>query len=199
MAGMARKRVELLEVLTAAAERADGAGLAASRARIHAAVSLMAVDRPGDALPYLEAARAQAAFRGRYDTWWYSAIACAVLAWLRRRAGDRALGREALSRFIDQPAHAFQPGTPGDQARLWTRSRFAQEVADEHRLAEAGAALPDARTACQELGDRIARLAFFRELAPLTPVHRGKLDLRDVDRRIRHLLRLLRARLEAAR
>jgi hypothetical protein len=151
-------------------------------------VMLLALGRSKDALSVLDEAAAVARPSARSDGWAVASWCAALAYWIRERDGTPAL--EPLLKFASPPAHAAQALQP----ELWTKARFAKEIASHWRELELGAA-DDDDLAIDTMAFHLCEVVFLRELHVLAPVHAGKVSTRAVDDAIERALHSIEAKI----
>jgi hypothetical protein len=139
-------------------------------------VVLLALGREREALAVWDEAATVAKRSARTDPW-ATAAACAALSyWVRPTP--------LFSKFDD--AHAAISLQP----ELWTKSRFAGEIAGEWRRFDEALTDRDPVT-IDTLAFHFSQVVFLRMIHVLAPIHRGKIAPRAVDAALRARLRAI--------
>ena len=146
-------------------------------------VLLLALGRGDEALPVWDEAAAAVRWTGKSSPWAIASWCAALAYWARLRRGDPPSGA-ALGKFNRHEAHAAQRSQP----ELWTRARFAEELASCWEAFEGGRK-DTGRYGLDTMAFHLSRVAFFRVIDVLAPVHRGKLPARATDAALERGLR----------
>jgi hypothetical protein len=153
-------------------------------------VMLLALGRAAEALRVLDEAANAVRATGKGDPWAVAASCAALAYWVREREGHAKI--QPIMKFAEPAAHAAQTLQP----ELWTKARFAKEIASHWRDFSKGAE-DDGELAVDTMAFHLAEIVLLRELHVLAPVHTGKVAARSTDAAVEHGLRAIEAKIAA--